>query len=203
MKKVSLSGSLREGVGKKDAKALREAGEIPAILYGGKEQIPVTINAIAFDKIYYSPDVYQIDLDIDGKQTRCVIKELQLHPVTGKVMHIDFYELHDDRPVVVSLPVKTTGNSIGVINGGALIMHFRKINVKGLPADLPESIVIDITKLKIGDLVRVKDIEIEGCTIVQDPQAVVLAIKTTRAAMAAAGSMEEEVDEEATEEAAE
>ena len=204
MKKVSLSGSPRGGVGKKDAKALRAAGQIPAILYGGENQVALSINAIAFDKIYYSPNVYQIELDIDGKQSWCVIKDLQLHPVSGKVLHIDFYELHEDKPVTVSLPVKTSGNSLGVLNGGALIMNFRKIKVKAIPANLPESIIIDITDLKIGDMVRIKDVEVEGCTIIQDPQAVVLAVKVTRAALAAdLGEVEGEADEaEATEEAA-
>ncbi len=203
MKKVSLSGSPRENVGKKDAKALRKEGLIPAILYGGQEQKAFSVNAIAFDKIYYSPDVYQIELDIAGDKKWCVIKEIQLHPVSGKVVHIDFYELQDDKEVVVSLPVKTSGNSIGVLNGGALMMNFRKIKTKGLPHNLPESIIIDITDLKIGDLVRIKDVKVEGCTIVQDPQAVVLAVKTTRAALVeAVVADDEEATEEATEEAA-
>jgi len=166
------------------------SGRIPAIIYGGENQVSFSVNAVKFDKIYYSPDVFQIELDLNGSKTLCIIKDMQLHPVTGKVLHIDFLELHENKSVVVSLPVNTKGNSIGVLNGGALIMNFRKIKIKAIPANLPERITIDITELEIGDLVRIKDVNVSGCSIVQNPQAVILAVKTTRAAMA-----EEEVVE--------
>lgn len=188
MKKVSLSGSSRENVGKKDAKALRAAGQIPAVLYGGDKQVSFSVSAIAFDKIYYSPDVYQIELDIDGTVTNCIIKDLQAHPVSDKILHIDMYELSDDKEVVVSLPVRSTGSSVGILNGGALINNFRKVKVKGLPGNLPEEIVVDITPLNIGDMIRIGEVEIEGCTIVQNPSAVILAVKRTRVAV-----IEEEV----------
>lgn len=208
MKKVSLSGSSREGVGKKDAKALRAAGRVPGVLYGGNEQTHFHVESIDLEKIVYTPNVYQIELDIDGKKTDCIIQDMQFHPVTDKFVHIDFLELFADKDVVVKLPVVTTGSAIGVVAGGQKIMNFRKLAVKGLPGDIPEDISVDITELEIGDSVRVRDVEVPGCQIVQADSDVIVAVKTTRAAMsAAAGGEGEEGEaaaegEEATEEAA-
>ncbi|MCB0761696.1 MAG: 50S ribosomal protein L25 [Flavobacteriales bacterium] len=203
MKKVSLSGSLREGVGKKDAKELRANGRVPAVLYGGDTQTHFHVSSIELDKIVYSPDVFQIELDINGKKTKAIIKDSQFHPVTDNYVHIDFLELFDDREVVIKLPVRTVGNSVGVIAGGAKIMNFRKLAVRGLPGDMPDDIVLNVAKMKIGDAIRVRDISVEGCTIVQAPSDVVVAIKTTRAAMSAAAASASGGDEEETEEASE
>lgn len=210
MKKVSLSGSPRENVGKKDAKAIRDAGRVPAVLYGGDSQTHFSISRLDIERIINTPDVFQIELEIGGKKTNAIIKDMQFHPVTDLAIHIDFLELFEDKDVTVGLPVRTVGSAVGIIAGGAKIMNFRKLDVRGLPNDLPEYMELDVKKLRIGDSIRVKDIKVPGCTILQDPNAIVVAIKTTRAAMSAAASAAtggdddaEGESEESTEEAAE
>lgn len=208
MKKVSLSGSPREGVGKKDAKAIRTAGNVPAVLYGGDSQSHFSISRLALEKIINTPDVFQIELDIDGKKTNAIIKDMQFHPTTDLAIHVDFLELFADRDITVGLPVRTVGSAIGVVAGGAKMMNFRKLDVRGLPSDLPEYMELDVTNLEIGDGIRVRDVQVPGCTILQDPSAVIVAVKTTRAAMSAAaaggeGGEGEGAEGEGTEEGAE
>jgi len=191
MKTASLSGSLRENVGKKDADTLRKNGRVPGVLYGGKEQIHFHVDNIELEKLVYTPDAYRFDFEVDGKTYPTIIKDMQFHPVTDKIQHMDMLQLFDDKPVTVELPVRTTGNSIGVRNGGRLAISFRKLKVRGLPNALPEAIVADITNLKIGDAARVKDLSIEGCEILAAENAVVVDVKRTRAAMAAAAAAAE------------
>lgn len=185
MKTASLSGSLRENVGKKDADTLRKNGRVPGVLYGGKEQIHFHVDNIELEKLVYTPDAYRFDFEVDGKTYPTIIKDMQFHPVNDKIQHMDMLQLFDDKPVTVELPVRTTGNSIGVRNGGRLAISYRSLKVRGLPNDLPEAIVADITNLKIGDAARVKDLSIEGCEILAAENAVVVDVKRTRAAMAA------------------
>lgn len=191
MKTASLSGSLRENVGKKDADTLRKNGRVPGVLYGGKEQIHFHVDNIELEKLVYTPDAYRFDFEVDGKTYPTIIKDMQFHPVNDKIQHMDMLQLFDDKPVTVELPVRTTGNSIGVRNGGRLAISYRSLKVRGLPNDLPEAIVADITNLKIGDAARVKDLSIEGCEILAAENAVVVDVKRTRAAMAAAAAAAE------------
>ncbi len=206
MKKVSLSGSSRKNVGKKDAKSQRREGQVPAVIYGGKTQVHVTVNEIALKKVVYSPNVYQIELDVDGAAKDVIIQDIQFHPVTDRIVHVDFLELLADKEVKIGLPVRTEGLSAGVRNGGRLAMNFRTINAKGLPSAFPEEISIDITELEIGDFVRISSVDIPGLTLLHPENAVILAVKRTRAAMAAAseeGEEGEEGEETAEESAAE
>lgn len=197
MKTVSLSGSLRENVGKKDAATLRKAGRIPAVLYGGTEQIHFHVGELEVKKLIFSPDAYEVQLDLNGKKYRSIMKDIQFHPVSDRPVHIDFLQMFEEKEIAVQLPVRTVGNSVGVINGGRLAVNFRTLTVSALPNALPESIEINITKLKIGQDVRVKNINLEGCRILQPDNAVVVAVKLTRAAMSA--SVDDEEDEENTE----
>ncbi|MFT5183648.1 MAG: large subunit ribosomal protein L25 [Flavobacteriales bacterium] len=190
MKKVSLSGSPREGVGKKDAKAIRDAGNIPAVLYGGESQSHFSISRLALEKIINTPDIFQIELEIGDKKTNAIIKDMQFHPTTDLAIHVDFLELFADKDVTVGLPVRTVGTAVGVVAGGAKMMNFRTLDVRGLPVDLPEYMELDVTNLEIGDGIRVRDVNVAGCTILQDPSAVIVAVKTTRAAMSAAAGGE-------------
>ncbi len=201
MKKAQLSGSLRANVGKKDAKAVRNAGNVPCVLYGGGEQVHFSVRSVDLEKVIFSPDVYQIELDIDGNKKMAIIQEKQMHPVTDKPHHVDFFELADDKPVKVKLPVRTTGASIGVMNGGKLRMPNRSLRVLGLPADLPESITVDITKLRIGQSVRIKGLEVPNVTFLEPADAVVVGVKMARGAANVADDEEEE-GEEGGEEAA-
>ncbi|WP_343635748.1 50S ribosomal protein L25/general stress protein Ctc [Fluviicola sp.] len=186
MKVAQLSGSPRANVGKKDAKALRDSGQVPCVLYGQGTQTHFSLSDIKVEKLVFNPDVFNIELDIDGKKTNAIIQEIQQNPITDKVMHIDFLELDSKKPVKVALPVRLTGASRGVLAGGRLMQVFRRLRVVGLPADLPEAIVIDITKLRIGQSIRVKDLENDGLSISEAKNAVVVAVKMARGASKAA-----------------
>lgn len=199
MKKAQLSGSLRASVGKKDAKAVRNAGRVPCVLYGSGEQVHFSVRSVDMEKLIFSPDVYQIEIDLDGTKKMAIIQEKQMHPVTDKPRHIDFLELSDDKPVKVSLPVRTTGSSIGVMNGGKLRIPNRSLRVLGLPADLPEEISIEVTDLRIGQSVRIKGLEVPNVTFLEPAEAVVVGVKMARGASADAEE-EEEGEEGAAEE---
>ena len=195
MKKAQLSGSLRTNVGKKDAKALRNAERVPCVLYGQGEQIHFSARAIDIQKLIYSPDVYQIEIDIEGgKKANAIIKDKQMHPVTDTAMHVDFLELSDNKPVKVSLPLRTKGSAIGVMNGGKLRQPYRSLRVVGLPGELPEEIMVDVSKMRIGHQIRISDLNISGMEFLEPANAVVLSIKMARGAVAEA---EEEESEEA------
>ena len=206
MKKVQLSGSPRASVGKKDAKALRAAGQVPCVLYGQGEQTHFSVKSTDLQKIVFSPDVFQIELDIDGKKTVGIIQDLQQHPVKDTLEHCDFLELNDKKPVKVALPVRTTGSARGVLNGGRLMQVFRRLQVVGLPGDLPESMIVDITDLRIGMSTRVRDVAAknEKLTFLDPAGAVVVAVKTARGAVDDTDEEGEEGEGEegATEEAA-
>lgn len=207
MKKAQLSGSLRTNVGKKDAKALRNAGLVPCVLYGQGEQTHFSVRSVDMEKIIFSPDVFQIELDIEGTKKLAIIQAKDMHPVKDKPMHIDFLELNDAKPVRVTLPVRTTGAAIGVINGGKLRQPYRALRVIGLPGNLPDAITMDITKLKIGQSIRISDIAVEGMEFLEPANAVVLAVKRARGAVTDDDDDEEEeggeTAEAATEESAE
>lgn len=200
MKKAQLSGSVRASVGKKDNSALRSAGKVPCVLYGSGEQTHFSVRSVDIEKLIFSPDVYQVELDIDGKKAMAIIQDKQMHPVKDKPVHIDFLELNDKKPVKVSLPVRTTGAAPGVMNGGKLRQPYRMLRVIGLPGSLPEEITLDISDLKIGDSIRISEIEVEGMEFREPANAVVLGVKMARGAVA---EDEEEGEEEAAEEGAE
>ena len=202
MKVASLSGSSREGVGKKDAKDLRKEGRIPAVLYGGDNQVHLHLPEIALEKLVYNPDVFKIELDLDGTVYNCIIRELQFHPVTDKILHVDLLQMFDDREIWVDIPVRTEGNSVGVRNGGRLAVNHRRLRLIGTPGAIPEYVTVDISDLDIGDVVRVREMNIEGARIAQADSDVVVGVKRTRAAMSAASAVEEAGEEEGTEEAA-
>ena len=190
MKKAQLSGSIRANVGKKDAKALRNAGLVPCVLYGTGEQIHFSVRSVDIEKLIFSPDVFQIELDLDGTKKMGIMQDLQMHPVKDKPLHIDFLELQDDKKVKVMLPLRTTGSAIGVMNGGKLRQPYRKLKVMGLPADLPEAIVVAITKLRIGHTVKINSLPAENIEFLDPQTAVVLSVKMAR------GAVEEEEEEE-------
>ena len=183
MKTAQLSGSLRANVGKKDASGLRREGLVPCVLYGQGEQTHFAVKQVAMEKIVFSPNVYQIELDIEGKKSRAIIRELQQHPTKDTVQHVDFLELNDDKEVRVKLPVRITGSSRGVMAGGKLMQVFRTLNCQGLPAALPDDITIDISPLRIGNSIRVSNIEVPGVKILEPANAVVVAVKMARGAV--------------------
>lgn len=198
MKTVQLSGSPRASVGKKDAKAVRNAGGVPCVLYGSGEQTYFSVRDVDIEKIVFSPDVFQVELDIDGTKKKGIIQELQIHPVTDKVLHVDFLELEDGKPVRLGIPITLSGRSKGVLNGGRLQQVFRRLKVRGLPKDIPAAVDIDITNLKIGESRRVSDLNVTGVELLDAQDAVVVSVKMAR------GAVDLEEDEEGgTEEGAE
>jgi len=180
MKTVQLSGSPRANVGKKDAKAVRNSGSVPCVLYGTGEQIYFSVRHIDIQKIVVSPDVFIIELEIDGTKKTGIIQELQMHPVKDTVQHVDFLELVDNKPVTIGIPVKLVGRSRGVLNGGRLQQVFRRLKVQALPKDLPSEIEIDITPIRIGQSRRVSDVVLPGVTMLDPQNAVVVSVKRAR-----------------------
>lgn len=193
MKRVSMSGSLRENVGKKDAKAQRKAGNVVCVLYGGEEQVSFTLPEKKFDKIIFTPEVYVIDLEIGDKKYIALLKEVQYHPVSDRVLHADFLQVTEEKEISVSIPIKLMGTSIGVLNGGRLTLSMRKINLKGLINNIPENVALDISPLKIGDSIQIKAITLEGITLLDNPSNVIVNVKTAR------GAADDEEDEEGEE----
>jgi large subunit ribosomal protein L25 len=192
MKTVSLSGSPRENVGKKGAASLRTEDKIPAVIYGGKQQIHFSIPENEAKKLVFTPNGYLVDISVDGKSFKVILQEKQLHPVTDKILHLDFLEISDSKPFKVNLPVKLEGFSRGVRNGGKLTQNFRNLKVFGLAKNMPEAIGIDISPIKIGEKRRVSDLDVNGLKFLDPSNAVVVGVQTARAAI-------EEEEEEETE----
>lgn len=192
MKTAQLSGSLRANVGKKDAATLRREGRVPGVLYGTGEQVHFSVKKIDIEKIVFSPDVYMIELDIEGKKASAIIRELQQHPVKDTIQHVDFLQVTEDKPVKVGLPVRLEGSSRGVLAGGKLLQVFRKLNVVGLAKDLPEAVILNIAPLRIGHSIRVKDVQYPGVTVLDPANAVIVSVKRARGSVDDSGDDDEE-----------
>jgi large subunit ribosomal protein L25 len=182
MKTAQLSGSIRSNVGKKDAAALRNAELVPCVLYGQGEQTHFAVKRNDIDKIVFSPEVYLVELEIEGKKAKGIIRELQQHATKDTIQHVDFLELNDTKTVRIGLPVRVTGSSKGVMAGGKLMQTFRRLNCVGLAKDLPDAITLDVSKLKIGKSVRVGEINIPGVKFLDPANAVVVSVKMARGA---------------------
>lgn len=203
MKKVSLSGSPRENVGKKDAKKVRREGNIPCVIYGGKEQIHFVVKYQEFEKLVFSPDVFLVNIDIEGKSYQTILQEVQYHPVTDRTLHADFIVVSDAKPIIVGMPVHLEGSSPGVMAGGQLIKKMHRVRVKGLVADMPDFVLVDISKLMIGGSVKVKDLEMGKLSFLDPANSVIVRVKTARTASEIEGVEEEEEGEEGVEEGTE
>lgn len=194
MKVSKLSGLLRANVGKKDAKALRNAERVPCVIYGQGTQVHFSARKIDVEKLIFTPEVYQVEIDVEGRQAKAIIQEIQQDNITGAVKHVDFFELNDAKPVKVALPVRLTGASRGVLAGGKLLQVFRRLTVFALPNALPDAVTIDITKLRIGQSIRVGQIEADGLKFLEPANAVVVSVKMARGA--AKGSDGDDDDDE-------
>ncbi|MGB3591735.1 MAG: 50S ribosomal protein L25/general stress protein Ctc [Nonlabens sp.] len=185
MKSITISGSKRESVGKKSTKALRNAGLVPCVIYGGDEAIHFSAEEKSFRHLVYTPDAHTvvIDLGADGK-FNAIAQDMQWHPVKELLLHADFYQIFDDKPVTMEVPVITEGTSRGVLNGGVLRRNNRKLRVKALPANLPDFIKIDISDMKIGNKRYVRDLRVDEYEIMHPDSVVVVMIKTSRTAVA-------------------
>jgi len=194
MKSITINGSQREGVGKKATKALRNAGQVPCVLYGGDQNVHFSAPELAFSKLVYTPNAHTVVIAIEnGESYDAVLQDIQFHPVTDRILHVDFYRLFEDKEIAMNIPVHVIGTSKGVLNGGILRRNRRKLRVKALPKNLPDFLEADITTLKIGDKLYVTALEGENFTLLHTDNTVVIQIKTARAAVV---DDEEELEEE-------
>jgi large subunit ribosomal protein L25 len=184
MKSVSINGIARVDLGKKFAKQLRKQENVPCVIYGGSEEpIHFYAHSNEFRKIVYTPNVYLINIIIGDSTFQATMGDIQFHPVTDKLLHIDFLRVLENKQVKINIPATITGNSIGVRNGGRLSLNMRRILIESLPEHLPETIEIDITELRIGHSVRISDISRDNVTFLNNPADVIVAVKTARAAV--------------------
>jgi large subunit ribosomal protein L25 len=198
MKSITIKGSKRESVGKVATKALRNAEKVPCVLYGGDKVIHFSTEEKSFKDLVYTPNVYTATIDVDGHKYPAIMQDLQLHPVTDHILHVDFYQLFDDKMVILNIPVRLEGTSPGVLNGGSFRFPMRKLAVKAFPKDLPDFITADISKLKIGSKLYVTQLGGENYTILHPDNTVVVQVRTSRKATA---EVEGEEEENAVEEA--
>jgi len=195
MKEFSVSGQKRATTGKKAAKELRKEGLVPCNLYGEKrggdnlpEALSFAIPATQLRKVVYSPDVYVVNLTIDGEPHKAVMKELQFHPTTDALLHIDFYEVNEEKAITIGIPVKLTGHAQGVRDGGRLSQAVRQLKVTAPYKQIPETLEIDVTNLALGKAIKVADLSFEGLEIATPAQVVVCSVKATRASRSAAAA---------------
>lgn len=186
MQVFELKGELRSDLGKKATSALRAQGKVPCVLYGGQENVHFAVVEKDLQKLLYTPIVYIVKLSVAGKEYEAVMRELQFHPVSDRVLHLDFYQISENKPVVMEVPVKLQGFAEGVQAGGKLSLVVRKLKVKAVPANLPGEIVLDVTNLGLGKSIKVKDLSFENFEIVNAKEVVIAQVKLTRAARAAA-----------------
>ena len=202
MKSITINGSQRESVGKKATKALRNAGQVPCVLYGGDKPVHFSAAELAFSKLVYTPNAHTAVIVLDNGETlNAVLQDIQFHPVTDKILHIDFYQLFEDKEIAMDIPVTIVGNSPGVRNGGNLRRNRRKLRVKALPVNLPDFIEADISELKIGSKLYITELKNEGFSFLHSDNTVVCQVKRSRVAIV---DEEEEIEgEEGAEGAAE
>lgn len=186
MKTVSISGSLRENVGSKDAKNARREGKIPCVVYGGKEQFCFYVEDTQFKPLVFTPDTHLVKLNISGKEFDAILQDMQFHPITDAIIHADFLQIFPDKAVKLDIPVKIVGNSPGVIKGGKLTLKMRKLKVKALPAHMPDYIEVNISELDIAQSVCVEDIKVDNLEFLDPAANVVVTVKATRASAAVA-----------------
>ncbi len=195
MKSITIKGSERESVGKKATKALRNAGKVPCVIYGGEKPLHFAADELAFKDLVYTPNAHTVVVDLeDGKKFDAVMQDIQFHPVTDSILHVDFYQLFKDKEVTMDIPVRLLGNSPGVRNGGRLLFRKRKLAIKALPDNLPDFFDVDISKLKIGGNISVSTLLKDEFTILHPENTVVVQVKAARNAV-----LTDEEDEEGAE----
>lgn len=201
MKSITINGLERESVGKVSTKALRNAGKVPCVVYGGDAPIHFSADELAFKDLVYTPEVHTVVIALNnGTKVECILQDIQFHPVTDKILHIDFYQIFEDKEVTMEIPVRLTGNSRGVRNGGTLRIVNRKLRVKALPANLPDFIEADITEMRIGHKMYIGAIAQENFKIMHPDNTVICQVRTSRTAV---NDGDDEDEDEATAEDAE
>ena len=195
MKTFALAANVRE-TNKIANRALRNQGKVPCVLYGGEKQVYFSATENDLNKLVNTPDVYLLNIDVDGESFQAILQDIQFHPLTDRIIHIDFLQVFDDKEVTVNIPVNFIGTPIGVRNGGNLLVRKRAIRTRAIPANLPDAIDINIEELKIGKFLYIGDIRDERYTFLAGDKSVIVGVKTAR------GAVEDEEEEEGTEEGA-
>lgn len=203
MDTLELKVSARQETGKKATRKLRKEGFVPCVIYGGEKNIHFAAPELAFKKLVYTPKVYLVNLDIDGKKHQAVLKDINFHPVTDRIIHLDFIEVFKDKPVNIHIPVHVIGDSVGVKAGGRVRLKRRTLHIRALPGDLPDFLEIDITPLNIGQSIKVKDLNFDGIEILDPGPAMVVGVVSSRMARTAEEIAAEEAEEAEAAEAAE
>jgi large subunit ribosomal protein L25 len=182
MKTIEIKGSFRTELGKKSSKELRKSGNVPCVIYGKEKNIHFFAHENSFKNLVYTPAAHLVKLNIDDKVYKAVLKDMQFHPVKDNILHADFIEIHDNKPVVINIPIKVSGDSVGVIAGGKLSIKRRTLKVKGLADDLPEALPINITDLKIHEGIKVGELSYDKIELLDPKKSMVLTIATSRVA---------------------
>ncbi len=198
MKSIDIKGTVRTETGKKATKAIRLEGSVPCNLYGEKrgenglpEALSFSVTSAGLRNLVYTPDIYCVNLDIDGKQHKAVMRELQFHPVTDQLLHVDFYEINEKKPIVMEVPIRLNGLAEGVRAGGKLAANVRKLKVRAPYTQIPERLDIDVTALGLGKTIKAGELNFEGLEMVTSPSVVVCQVKMTRSAMSAASKTQD------------
>ena len=186
MKSISIKGQERESVGKVATKTARNAGLVPCVVYGGEQPVHFTAEEKAFKSLVYTPNVHTVAIDLGAKKVDAILQDIQFDPVSDKILHIDFYQLHADKEITMEVPVKVIGNSKGVMAGGVLRLNQRKLKVRALPANLPDFVEADITDLEMGNKLYITKIPTNNFKLLQPDNTVVAQVRISRAAMKAA-----------------
>ncbi|MEK9612442.1 MAG: 50S ribosomal protein L25/general stress protein Ctc [Flavobacteriaceae bacterium] len=205
MKSITIKGSKRESVGKVATKALRNAGRVPCVLYGGGEPLHFSAQELDFSKLVYTPNAHTVIITLeDGSKVNAILQDIQFHPLTDKILHVDFYRLFDDKEISMNIPVRVEGAAPGVLNsGGVLSLNKRKLRVKALPKNLPDYILADISKLELGNKLYTAELQSDEYALLHPDNTVVCQVRTSRASMKNAVDLDDEgVESEASTETA-
>ena len=205
MKSIKINGSQRESLGKSSTKALRNAGKVPCVVYGGEKPVHFSADEISFSKLVYTPDAHTVIISLDGKEEiSAIIQDIQFHPVSEKILHIDFFQLFENKEITMTIPVKFSGNAPGVrLEGGLLFKNKRKLYIKALPKNLPDFISVDISNLRLNDKVTIQDLLNDNYSFVHPENMVVCQVKMSRASLSLTTGEEEDEDGEEVEEGVE
>ncbi len=199
MKSLTVKGRQREGLGKKDAKRLRGQELIPAVLYGNDKVIHLAVPFSELRPLVYTPNVYLIDLEVGNETYKAMIKDIQWHPVKEEALHVDFLKVDEDKPLKIDVPISLVGMAKGTRAGGRLRTNIRKLRVKALAVNIPDAIEIDITKLAIGDSIKIEDLKFENLKFLDNKSSMIVSVISTRQAMSAMALPEDDEAEETAE----
>lgn len=192
MKTFEIKGKERKSVGKKSTKELRKNELVPCVLYGGESNIHFSVESKAFQYLVYTPNVYVVNIDIDGKKTQALMQDIQFNSVSDAIEHVDFLEIKDDKDINIAIPVKLNGLAEGVKQGGKLMLKLRKLRVRGLAKNFPDTLDIDVTELLLGKSIKVGELNFDNLELLDSKNAVVTTVRLTRSAMSAKGAEGEE-----------